>query len=69
MILQLSEVVETQMAESKIPFLIVAPLIRKKLSKMVRAHLTDLNVLSFTELPETKKVDVIATVSGAEKDE
>ena len=69
MIRQLSEVVETQMAESKIPFLIVAPLIRKKLSKMVRAHLTDLNVLSFTELPETKKVDVIATVSGAEKDE
>ena len=69
MIRQLSDVVEQQMAESKTPFLIVAPLIRKKLSKMVRAHLTDLNVLSFTELPETKKVDVIATVSGAEKDE
>ena len=69
MIRQLSDVVEKQMAESKTPFLIVAPLIRKKLSKMVRAHLTDLNVLSFTELPETKKVDVIATVSGAEKDE
>lgn len=69
MIRQLSDVVEQKMAESKTPFLIVAPLIRKKLSKMVRAHLTDLNVLSFTELPETKKVDVIATVSGAEKDE
>ena len=31
---------------------------------MVRAHLTDLNVLSFTELPETKKVDVTATSKG-----
>ena len=69
MIRKLSDVVDQQMAESKTPFLIVAPLIRKKLSKMVRAHLTDLNVLSFTELPETKKVDVIATVSGAEQDE
>ena len=68
MIRQLSDVVDQQMAESKTPFLIVAPLIRKKLSKMVRAHLTDLNVLSFTELPETKKVDVIATVSGADQD-
>ncbi|MBT7907791.1 MAG: FHIPEP family type III secretion protein [Marinovum sp.] len=69
MVRQLSDVVDQQMAESKTPFLIVAPLIRKKLSKMVRAHLTDLNVLSFTELPETKKVDVIATISGADQDE
>ncbi|MBT6096749.1 MAG: FHIPEP family type III secretion protein [Marinovum sp.] len=69
MVRQLSDVVDQQMAESKTPFLIVAPLIRKKLSKMVRAHLTDLNVLSFTELPETKKVDVIATVSGTDQDE
>ena len=68
MIRQLSNVVDQQMANSKVPFLIVAPLIRKKLSKMVRAHLTDLNVLSFTELPETKKVDVIATVSGSDQD-
>ena len=67
MIRQLSDVVDQQMVESKTPFLIVAPLIRKKLSKMIRAHLTDLNVLSFTELPENKKVDVIATVSGADQ--
>ena len=69
MIRQLSDVVDQKMVESKTPFLIVAPLIRKKLSKMIRAHLTDLNVLSFTELPENKKVDVIATVSGADQAE
>ncbi len=67
MIQKLSSVVDDQMAESKTPFLIVAPVIRKKLSKLVRAHLSDLNILSFTELPESKKVEVIATVSGAEQ--
>ena len=67
MIHKLSSVVDDQMAESKVPFLIVAPVIRKKLSKLVRAHLSDLNILSFTELPESKKVEVIATVSGAEQ--
>ena len=67
MIQKLSTVVDDQMAESKVPFLIVAPIIRKKLSKLVRAHLSDLNILSFTELPESKKVEVIATVSGAEQ--
>ena len=67
MIQKLSTVVDDQMAESKVPFLIVAPVIRKKLSKLVRAHLNDLNILSFTELPESKKVEVIATVSGAEQ--
>ena len=67
MIQKISSVVDDQMAESKTPFLIVAPVIRKKLSKLVRAHLSDLNILSFTELPESKKVEVIATVSGAEQ--
>ena len=67
MIQKLSTVVDDQMAESKVPFLIVAPVIRKKLSKLVRAHIGDLNILSFTELPESKKVEVIATVSGAEQ--
>ena len=57
---KLSDVVEEQMAQSKTPFLIVSPVIRRKLAKLVRSHLSDLNVLSFTELPETKKVDVIA---------
>ncbi|MGA0301349.1 MAG: flagellar biosynthesis protein FlhA [Paracoccaceae bacterium] len=61
---KLSDVVEEQMAQSKTPFLIVSPVIRRKLAKLVRSHLSDLNVLSFTELPETKKVDVIATISG-----
>ena len=61
---KLSDVFEEQMALSKTPFLIVSPVIRRKLAKLVRSHLSDLKVLSVTELPETKKVDEIATISG-----
>ena len=66
---KLSDVAEEQMAQSKTPFLIVSPVIRRKLAKLVRSHLSDLNVLSFTELPETKKVDVIATISGTDDEQ
>lgn len=66
---KLAEIAEEQMAQGKTAFLIVSPIIRRKLAKLIRSHLADLNVLSFTELPETKKVDVIGTVSGAPEDE
>ena len=66
---KLSNVVEEQMAKSKTPFLIVSPAIRRKVAKFVRSQISDINVLSFTELPETKKVDVIATISGANDDQ
>ncbi len=66
---KLGEISEEQMALGKTVFLIVSPIIRRKLAKLIRSHLSDLNVLSFTELPETKKVDVIGTISGAPEDE
>ena len=66
---KLSDVVEEQMAVSKTPFLIVSPVIRRKIAKLVRSHLSDLNVLAFTELPENKKVDVIASISGTNEDQ
>ena len=66
---KLGEISEEQMALGKSAFLIVSPIIRRKLAKLIRSHLSDLNVLSFTELPETKKVDVIGTISGAPEDE
>jgi flagellar biosynthesis protein FlhA len=66
---KLAEIAEEQMALGKTVFLIVSPIIRRKLAKLIRSHLADLNVLSFTELPETKKVDVIGTISGTPEDE
>jgi len=68
LITKLSDVVEEQMALSNTPFLIVSPIIRRKLAKLVRAHMADLNILSFTELPESKKVDVVATITGPEQE-
>ena len=68
LITKISDVVEEQMAQSKTPFLIVSPIIRRKLAKLVRIHISDLNLLSFTELPESKKVDVVATINGPEQE-
>ena len=67
LITKLSDVVEEQMALSKTPFLIVSPIIRRKLAKLVRAHMADLNILSFTELLKAK-VDVVATITGPEQE-
>ena len=66
---KLAEISEEQMALGKTIFLIVSPIIRRKLAKIIKSHLADLHVLSFTELPETKKVDVIVTVSGDPENE
>ncbi len=69
LITQLSNAVDQQLEKSKAPFLIVSPSIRRKLAKLVRAQLSDLNVLSFTELPETKRVEVVATIGNATEED
>ena len=55
---------EEQIEADKKPFLVVSPKIRSKLSAFLRQHLADFPVLSFTELPDGRKVEVVATVSG-----
>ena len=42
--------------------IVTSPIIRKDLSILLRQHIDDIVVLSFTELPENKKVKVIATI-------
>jgi flagellar biosynthesis protein FlhA len=44
--------------------LITAPLSRPMLARLVRPHLPDLAVLSYLELPEAKRVDVVAVVGA-----
>ena len=41
---------------------VTSPIIRKDLSILLRQHVEDIVVLSFTELPENKRVKVIATI-------
>jgi flagellar biosynthesis protein FlhA len=57
---------EEQTEAGKKTFLIVSPLIRRKLSTFLRQHIADFPVLSFTELPDGRQVDIIASVSGEE---
>ena len=54
--------------ENKKPVLITAPAIRKDISLMLRQHIDNIDVLSFTELPDDKKIDVIATISLDQED-
>lgn len=45
--------------------LLTAPPCRPALSRLLRGSAVDLPVLSFLELPETKAVDIVATIGGS----
>ena len=60
----LNEASEKLNKESKPVFLIVAPQIRKHVSRFIRAQLPTVNVLSFLELPEDRSVEIAYTVGG-----
>ena len=49
-------------AENKTAVVITSPLIRKDISILLRQHIEDVVVLAFTELPESKKIKVVATI-------
>ena len=53
--------------EDKAVFLIVAPQIRRHVANFVRAQLPSVNVLSFTELPENRSVEIAFTIGGEEE--
>ena len=53
---------EKMSAENKTSVVVTSPLIRKDISILLRQHIEDVVVLAFTELPENKKVKVIATI-------
>ena len=47
----------------------VSPVIRRPLSEIVRQHIDDIIILSFNELPDGRKVDVVATINGETEEE
>ena len=53
--------------ENKAIFLIVAPQIRRHVANFIRAQLPAVNVLSFTELPENRNVEIAFTIGGEEE--
>jgi len=51
----INEVMEKMQSQNRNAVMITAPVIRRDLSHMLRQHIPSLNVLSFTELPDSKK--------------
>ena len=47
--------------------MVVSPAIRRVFSQFIRQHIDDQVVLAFTELPETRKIEVVATISNQEQ--
>ena len=62
-----NEASEALSRESKAVFLIVAPQIRRHVANFIRAQLPAVNVLSFTELPENRSVEIAYTIGGEEE--
>jgi flagellar biosynthesis protein FlhA len=62
MIKSIIEIGEKFPSENNSLVIVTSPIIRKDLSILLRQHIEDIVVLSFTELPENKRVKVIATV-------
>ena len=60
---------EKASSEGNSPIFLTSPVIRRDLSNLIRNNIEDLNVLSFTELPENRKVQVIATIENNNENE
>lgn len=57
-----SEAAQPLIAEARSFAIVVAPSIRVALARLLAGHLADIPVLSFAELPETRRVDVLAVI-------
>jgi flagellar biosynthesis protein FlhA len=66
---KLNQATEELSAQGKQAVVVVAPALRRVFSNFVRQHIDDLVILAFTELPETRKIEVVAAISNAEPSE
>jgi len=64
LIKSVSQASEKAAAEGRQAVMVVSPAIRKQLSAIVRHHIDDMIIMGFTELPDSRKITVIATISG-----
>ena len=53
-----------QEAKGQTAVLLVSPLLRQWLAEFVRGAVRGLNVLAYTEVPESKQVKIVATIGG-----
>ena len=66
LIRSVAEASERSSAAGRQAIVVVSPQIRRQLSNVLRQHIDDLAVLGFTELPDNRKINVVATISGAD---
>ena len=45
---------------------VTSPALRRELSTLIRQSVPDALILSYREIPETKRVNVVAVIGGAE---
>ena len=64
LISNISDLNQKLTSEGNTAVLVVSPNIRRQISGIIRQHIEDLIVLSFTELPDNRKVNVVATIDG-----
>ena len=60
----IGEAVEPLLLAARAFAVIVSPLCRPALARLLRTQFTDVAVLSFLEIPDAKAVEIIATVGG-----
>ena len=66
LIKSVAEASDRSSADGRQAIMVVSPQIRRQLSNVLRQHIEDLAVLGFTELPDNRKINVLATISGAD---
>ena len=64
LISNISDLNQKLVSEGNSAVLVVSPSIRRQISGIIRQHVEDLIVLSFTELPDNRKINVVATIDG-----
>ena len=64
MLKAIGQAYETASSKGDNCILLTSPIIRKDLANLIRQNIEDLHVLAFTELPETRRINIIATIEN-----
>ena len=69
MLKAIAQAYETASSKGDNCILLTSPIIRKDLANLIRQNIEDLHVLAFTELPETRRINIIATIENKLQEE
>jgi flagellar biosynthesis protein FlhA len=61
---RLNQINDDMSSKGKQALLVVSPVIRRSLSGLVRQHIDDMIVIGFTEIPDNRKIELVATITG-----